>query len=147
MSRARIPATDLPVAGVGALVFDQQRVLLIRRAHAPFAGEWALPGGRIRPGETLQEAAARELREETGLHVQVLAPVWAFDVIGADHHYVVIDLAAVLLGGELHSGDDAAEARWFTADELNQVTVNTFTRQLLDRYPVFAWPEDMSSQA
>ena len=73
--------------------------------------------------------------------------MWAFDVIGADHHYVVIDLAAVLLGGELHSGDDAAEARWFTADELNQVTVNTFTRQLLDRYPVFAWPEDMSSQA
>lgn len=136
-----------PLAGVGALVFDRQQVLLVRRAQAPFAGEWAVPGGRIRHGETLQQAAERELREETGLRIRALEPVWAFDVIDAAHHYVVVDLAALCIGGKLQAGDDAAEVRWFTREELNTVTVNGFTRRLLDRYPHFVWPETMSSQA
>ena len=136
-----------PVAGVGALVFHRRRVLLVRRAHAPFAGEWAVPGGRIRPGESLQQAAERELREETGLRIRALEPVWAFDVIDAQRHYVVVDLAAILLGEQLRAGDDAADARWFSREELADLPLNAHTRRLLDRFAAFSWPEEQDSQA
>ncbi len=136
-----------PVAGVGALVFHGRRVLLVRRAHPPYAGEWAIPGGRILPGESLQQAAERELREETGLRVRALEPVWAFDIITADCHYVVVDLAATLVGGELRAADDAADARWFSREELGDVPLNVHTRRLLDRFAVFSWPEEQDSQA
>lgn len=126
-----------PQVGVGAIVFHQNRVLLIKRGQAPNAGQWAIPGGRLKLGETLQQAAEREILEETGIHIKAGEPVFAFDLLQHDahdqcqRHYVVVDLAAEYLSGEPTAGDDAAEARWVSAGELRELPVNETTLQLL----------------
>jgi 8-oxo-dGTP diphosphatase len=105
-----------PIPCAGAVVHDADgRVLLIRRAHAPSEGLWSLPGGRIEAGETPPEAAAREVREETGLRVDV-GPLLATVEFG---DYLVHDFAATVVGGSLAAGDDAAEVRWCTPDEIS----------------------------
>lgn len=130
-------SVDAPRAGVGAIVFHQHKVLLVKRDRPPYRGQWAIPGGRIKLGETLQQAAEREILEETGIHVRAGEPVFAFDVIQQDdqgncqQHYVVVDLAADYLSGEPVAGDDAAEARWVSADELATLPVNETTLHLL----------------
>ena len=86
-----------PLVGVGAVVFDADSVLLVRRAKAPLAGEWSLPGGAVELGETLEEAIVREVAEETGLRVMPLQVVKVFDHIDRDaeggirFHYVLVD--------------------------------------------------------
>ena len=133
-----------PLAGVGAVVFHQNRVLLIKRGQPPNAGQWAIPGGRIKLGETLQQAAEREILEETGIRIKAGEPVFSFDLIQHDKqgqcelHYVVVDLTAEYISGEPIAGDDAAEARWISAGELADLTVNALTIKLLkDRYAFF----------
>ena len=134
---------DAPRVAVGAVVFHENRVLLVRRGQAPSDGQWAIPGGRVELGETLAQAAEREIREETGILIAAQEPIYVFDMVERDRadqvrfHYVIVDLAARYLGGELHAGDDAAEARWVTADEMQRLTVSPPTRQLLARYYAF----------
>ena len=134
---------DAPRVAVGAVVFDENRVLLVRRGQAPSDGQWAIPGGAVELGETLAQAAEREIREETGIQIAAQEPIHVFDMVERDpadrvrFHYVIVDLAARYLGGELHAGDDAAEARWVTADEMQRLTVSPPTRQLLARYYAF----------
>jgi len=103
-----------PIVCAGAVVRDQDgRLLLIRRAHAPSMGLWSVPGGRVEAGETPAQAAAREVLEETGLHVDVerlLATVQIGD-------YLVHDFAAVVRGGTLQAGDDASEVRWCSFED------------------------------
>jgi ADP-ribose pyrophosphatase len=126
-----------PQAAVGAVVFNQGRVLLICRAKQPGAGTWALPGGRIRLGETLQQAAEREIREETGVVIKAGAPLLTFDLIERDadgrvrFHYVIVDVAADYVSGSLQAGDDALEAGWFAPDQLNGMALNPATQKLL----------------
>lgn len=126
-----------PRLAVGAVVFAGGRVLLVRRGKAPARGQWAVPGGAVELGETLQEAAEREVREETGVVVAAGGPVCTFDVVEKDRegrvrfHYVIVDLAAEVLGGRIRAGDDALEARWVSADELRTLPVNARTRRLL----------------
>jgi 8-oxo-dGTP diphosphatase len=128
---------DAPRPAVGAVVFKGDAVLLVQRANPPSRGMWSIPGGRVRLGETLQTAAEREILEETGVVIRANAPVLAFDVIqkddrgGVKYHYVIVDLAADYVSGEPKAGDDAADARWITADELAGLTVNPATRRLL----------------
>jgi len=106
-----------PVACAGAIVRDESgRLLLVRRGRPPGLGSWSLPGGRIEPGETAAVAAAREVREETGLAVEV-GEVLITAVI-ADGAYHVQDFAARVVGGELRAGDDASDVRWVDEDEL-----------------------------
>ena len=134
-------APSVPRPAVGAVVFHRNAVLLVHRARAPAAGEWAIPGGRLHWGESLQAAAEREVLEETGIRIHAREPVFAFDVIERDPaghchlHYVIIDLEADYLGGEPRAADDARDARWVRPEELAELPVNATTRRLLhERY-------------
>jgi 8-oxo-dGTP diphosphatase len=115
---------DNPLVGVGAVIIDHNRVLLIRRGTPPLLGEWSLPGGVLECGESLREAVAREAHEETGLVVEPGEMLGVYErVIRGDegrvrYHYVLIDFLCRAIGGDLKAGSDAAEVRWFTQDEL-----------------------------
>ncbi len=132
-------AEAMPVVGVGAVVRRDGRILLVKRAHPPHAGLWAIPGGKVRPGESLQAAAEREILEETGVRIRAGGPVHAFDLVERDDqgrvtcHYVVVDLAAEYLGGEPRAGSDAAGAGWFSEEELATLPLNPDTAALLRR--------------
>jgi len=126
-----------PVVAVGAIVFRENRVLLVKRAQPPSQNLWAIPGGKVEIGETLQEAAEREILEETGITIQAREPVYAFDYIerdGSEHprfHYVIIDLVAEFVRGKTRAGDDAADVRWVSAEELDDLNVSSKTVRLL----------------
>lgn len=108
-----------PVVAVGAVVVDDDRILLVRRGHGPAAGEWSVPGGRVEVGETLAEAVTRELREETGLDGVCGPLVGLVERIGDALHYVILDYEVTVVGGEQPvAGDDAAEARWVPLHEV-----------------------------
>jgi len=129
---------DAPIAGVGAVIVRDlparaQQVLLIRRGQEPLKGEWSLPGGAVELGETLEEAICREVLEETGLVVEPIDIVQAFDRISRDaagrvrYHYVLVDfLCRVKAGGEapetIVCATDALEARWAGPDDLDGLT-------------------------
>jgi 8-oxo-dGTP diphosphatase len=106
---------------VGAVIKDRDgRLLLIKRGHEPGAGLWSLPGGRIEPGETHQQAVAREVLEETGLRVECRRLLGTAELPGLDGAVIhVSDYLAEVTGGELGAGDDAADARWVAAAELD----------------------------
>lgn len=129
-----------PCVAVGAVVFNAGRVLLVRRGHPPSQDLWAIPGGSVKLGETLQAAAQREIMEETGLSIRAREPVFSFDYIETDEdgrvrfHYVIVDLAAEYIAGDLKAGDDAAEARWILPAQLKTLAVNATTRQLLKEH-------------
>lgn len=118
-----------PTIGVGVVVFDAGRVLLIRRGKPPRQGQWSIPGGKQEWGETVRETAVREVLEETGLAISVGALIDVIDLrvpgdgpvaqVGLSHHYTLVDFVAVPTGGELRAGSDAAEARWVEVDELD----------------------------
>lgn len=126
-----------PRVAVGAVVFKDGYVLLVRRGQPPAEDFWAIPGGSVEIGETLQEAAEREILEETGIHIRASKPIYTFDVIDRDadgkvrFHYVIVDLAADYVGGEPKAGDDALEARWVSANEINNLKVSAPTLKLL----------------
>jgi len=110
---------DRPLVGVGVVVLAARRVLLVRRGKPPRQGQWSLPGGAQKLGETVFEAAAREVREETGLDVEVLGLADVVDSIRHDdanrvrYHYTLVDVFAVARAGTLKAGGDAADAAWF----------------------------------
>jgi 8-oxo-dGTP diphosphatase len=113
------------MVGVGAVVIDGTKVLLVRRGHEPLKGQWSLPGGALELGETLQQGIVREVLEETGLIVVPERIVEVLDRITRDqdsqrirHHYVLIDFLCRVTGGSLQAASDADEARWVTRDQL-----------------------------
>jgi 8-oxo-dGTP diphosphatase len=113
-----------PTVAVGALVFDGDgRVLLVERGNPPGAGLWSVPGGRVETGETLAQAVAREVREETGLVVEVGALACVVERITDGYHFVILDYHARVIGGALAAGGDARAARFVTADELATLPV------------------------
>jgi len=104
---------------VGAVIRDEAgRMLLIKRGHEPGKGLWSVPGGRVEPGETDEEAVVREVREETGLDVECGTLLGAVERPGlAGTTLQIRDYHAVVTGGELAAGDDAADVRWVTPKE------------------------------
>ncbi|WP_274532625.1 MULTISPECIES: NUDIX hydrolase [unclassified Aureimonas] len=112
-----------------AVVIRGAQVLLVRRANPPDVGLWGFPGGKIDLGETIEAAAVRELREETGItgeFVRVLTAVDAFDINGDGHlrqHFILIAVVCHWVSGEPVAGDDASDARWFDLDELNNAAL------------------------
>ena len=128
---------EIPKVAVGAVVFKNERVLLVRRGQPPSEDLWAIPGGSVEIGETLQEAAEREILEDTGIQIRAGEPVFTFDTIDRDRsgeirfHYVIVDLVADYVSGDPKAGDDAAEARWVSAPEINTLQVSAPTLRLL----------------
>ena len=115
---------ESPFVGVGAVIVENDRVLLIRRGQPPLLGEWSLPGGVLECGEALRDAVAREAREETGLTVDVGEMLGVYErIIRADdgrvrYHYVLIDFLCRRVAGKVKAGSDAAEVGWFRREEL-----------------------------
>jgi len=128
-----------PVIAVGAVVVRQNRILLIRRGKEPAMGEWAIPGGRVELGETMHEAAAREVMEETCVSIRPGELVYFFETILPDpdgriqFHYAIFDFMAEYLAGEPNPRDDAMDARWVSAEDADTYNLNTRTRELLNR--------------
>ena len=128
-----------PIVAVGAIVFKDNKVLLVRRGQPPSQDLWAIPGGRVEIGESLQQAAEREILEETGIAISALDPVYTFDYIERDKaanirfHYVIVDLRADYIAGELRAGDDAAEVRWVGPEEMGRLKVSAKTVRLLKK--------------
>lgn len=139
---------DHPRPAVGAIVFKDDKVLLVKRGGPPASGQWAIPGGSIHLGETLQQAAEREVLEETGITIAAKQPVYTFDVVDRDaggrirFHYVIVDLVAEYVSGEPTPGDDAADAAWVSAETLAELPVNPRTRALLHRLYQFGSPSE-----
>jgi len=115
---------ELPLVGVGAVIIENARVLLVKRAHPPLEAQWSIPGGVLEVGEMVREAAVREVREETGLIVEPGDLLGVYDRVlrnaeqRVQYHYVLIDFLCRPAGGELQAADDATEARWYTCEEL-----------------------------
>ena len=124
---------DRPIVGVGAVILDGDRVLLVQRGQPPLKGQWSLPGGALELGETLEEGVRREVLEETGLLVEPVALVEVLDRISRDaegrvqYHYVLVDFLCRLAGGDLACATDAADARWARLDNLAGVAPFTVT--------------------
>ena len=135
MSRREYP--DRPVVGIGAVVIHEGRVLLVRRGVAPSRGLWAVPGGALELGETLQRGAEREILEETGVAIRAREPVYAFDFFERDgdgrirFHFVIVDVAADYIRGDVKGADDALEARWLAPEDLEGLPVSRNTLKLL----------------
>lgn len=123
-----------PVLGVAGIVLDADgRVLLIERGRPPDAGRWSVPGGKLERGESLAAGVAREVREETGLEVEVGALVCAHELIRDDYHVVILDHVARVTGGALAAGDDAADARWVAWPDLADLPLTDGLLAVLER--------------
>ncbi|MFV1960794.1 MAG: NUDIX hydrolase [Acidimicrobiia bacterium] len=111
--------SEVPLVGVGVVLVENGRLLLIKRGNEPGKGLWAVPGGKVRIGETLKAAAQREAAEETGLNVDVGDVAWVGEHLTDTHHIVLIDFYAKATGGELAASDDAEEVEWVPLDAVD----------------------------
>jgi len=126
-----------PFVGVGAIIIQDARVVLVKRAHPPIQGQWSIPGGVLEVGEFVRDAAIREAREETGLIVEPGELLGVFDRVLRDadkrvqYHYVLIDFLCRPVGGNLLAASDAAEVRWFTRAELPALNLAEDTQEVI----------------
>ena len=126
-----------PIVGVGVVILDGDKILLIKRGKPPRAGTWSLPGGAQESGETLKEAAIREIYEETNLKVEIIGLIDIVDSIRRDkkgdteYHYTLIDFAARVTGGALRAGDDAIDSHWFTLQEIKELDIWSETKRII----------------
>jgi len=128
-----------PIVGVGAIVVDDGRVLLVRRGRAPLQGEWSVPGGAVEVGEALSAAVQREVLEETGLIVSVGPIVEVLDRIHTngdgrvEYHYVLIDYLCSVVGGDVRAGSDVLDAVWATPQRLAEYGVPRVTAAVIEK--------------
>ncbi len=137
MSQAPRDYPARPIIGIGIAVLRGSAVLMIRRGRPPAQGAWSLPGGAQKLGETAEQAARRELMEETGLAVGPLHVAGFVDSIHPDpdgairYHYTILDFCAQYAGGEPRAGGDAAEVAWVTSDQFDSYDVWSEARRII----------------
>jgi 8-oxo-dGTP diphosphatase len=136
---------ERPIVGVGGVVIEQGRALLIRRGSEPLLGEWSIPGGALELGETLEQGVVRELLEETGLKVRVIELIEVFDRIyvqsaaGNDKtknprfHYVIVDYLCERLAGQAVAGSDVTDVAFASEDELAKYNLTETATQILKK--------------
>ncbi len=130
---------ERPIVGVGAVIVDAGRVVLIRRRYEPLAGQWSLPGGTLELGETLEQGAAREMLEETGLVVDVGPVIEVFDRIIHDdkkrvrYHFVLVDYLCWPVSGELRAGSDVEDAVFAPGDGLGTYALTAKATAVIER--------------
>lgn len=130
---------DRPIVGVGGVVVDRGRVLLVKRGRAPLLGEWSIPGGALEVGETLEQALRREMREETGLEVTPLEILEVLDRIIRDedgrcrYHYVLIDYLCCVDDATADAASDASECRWVAPAELPDYHLRPETLRVVEK--------------
>ncbi len=128
---------ESPLVGVGAIIVEGERVLLVKRGHAPLMGKWSIPGGVLEVGETLRTAVVREVREETGFVIEPGELLGVFERVVPDeegrmrYHYVLIDFLCRRVSGDLLAADDAEEARWFLREELGALELARETEEVI----------------
>jgi 8-oxo-dGTP diphosphatase len=128
-----------PILGVGAIIIDSGRVLLVERGREPLKGYWSLPGGVLEVGEKLEEGVRRETLEETGLEIEPLSVVQIFerimwDAVGAaEYHYVLVDYLCRVTGGDLKAGDDVSRAQWVDRPCLPQYRITEGTLPVIEK--------------
>ena len=128
---------ERPLVGAGAVIIRGDQVVLVKRGRPPLAGEWSIPGGVVKLGETLRQAAEREAREETGLEIEAGEVLEVFESITPDaqgktcYHYVIVDFLCRVEYGELRAGGDALEAKWARAEELAGLKVSRAARGVI----------------
>lgn len=128
---------ERPLLGVGGVVIDDGRVLLVRRASEPLKGEWSIPGGLVELGEKLLDAIKREVLEETGLLVEPGEVLELFDSIWRDaegrcqYHYVLVDYLCQVTGGKLQAATDVSDARWASVEELPDFKLRPATESVI----------------
>ncbi len=128
---------EAPLVGVGAIIIENDRVVLVKRGHAPLLGKWSIPGGVLEVGETLRKAVVREVREETGLTIEPGELLGVFERVVPDergrmrYHYVLIDFLCRRVAGDLAAGDDAEEARWFLREEFAELDLARETEEVI----------------
>jgi 8-oxo-dGTP diphosphatase len=115
---------------ISVLLRERKKVLLVKRKKGKsFAGFWGLPNGKVRVGEKLEEAARREVKEETGLIVEILEPYHITQEFHDDHHHIVIAFKGRVISGKLKPGSDVEDARWFTKSEISKLKVQPTARE------------------
>jgi ADP-ribose pyrophosphatase YjhB (NUDIX family) len=139
---------ERPVVGVGGVVIEDRRALLIRRANEPLRGEWSIPGGLLELGESLERCVARELLEETGLEVRVLELIEVFDRVyegddaaggapslrkGPKYHYVIVDYLCERIGGEAMAGSDVTDVAFASEEELSAYGLTETATRILKK--------------
>ena len=130
---------DRPYVGVGAVIVQGGEVLIVKRKYDPLAGQWSLPGGGVELGETLEDAVVREMREETGLDIEVGPVIEVFDRITRDsngdvrYHFVLVDYLCWPVGGELRASSDVEDARFVDPADLPQYNLTLKANQVIER--------------
>ena len=125
-----------PIPGVGVAVIKDGALLMVKRGRGPNAGMWAIPGGKVDYGESMPEAAIRELREETGIVAEIERVIWVGDAIGPgdppEWHYTLVDYLARMTGGRLEAADDAELVAWVPLDQVLDLPVTPTMQDLVE---------------
>jgi 8-oxo-dGTP diphosphatase len=133
----RYPANPIP--GVGAIIIEGDRILMVERGREPLTGYWSLPGGVLEVGETLVQAVKREVQEETGLFIEPTEIVEIFERIihdeagAVEYHYVLVDYRCTVLGGTLLAADDASGVAWIERSRLGDYRITEGTVPVIEK--------------